>query len=94
MGGAPDQSRGFSFISAVGEKTDEAIFDQAMSFACLKKYAEKCDEWFGLGWHKESNRIVDIAVVVKGTWIKDEVMDGLAAQFLKPGIRIDARNET
>jgi hypothetical protein len=94
MGGAPGQSRGFSFVSAVGERTDEAIFDQAMSFACLKKYAEKYDEWFGLGWHKDSNRVVDIAVVVKGPWIKDEEMDGLAAQFLKPGIRIDPRNET
>jgi hypothetical protein len=94
MGGAPGQSRGFSFVSAVGERTDEAIFDQAMSFACLKKYAEKYDEWFGLGWHKDSDRVVDIAVVLKGPWVKDEEMEGLVARFLKPGIRIDLRNET
>jgi hypothetical protein len=94
MGGAPGQSRGFSFISAIGKKSDEAIFDQAMGFACLKKYAEKCNEWFGLGWHRDSNRIIDIAVVVKGPWTKDEEMDTLAAQFLKPGTRIDFGNQT
>jgi len=93
MGGARGRSWGFSFISAVGEKSDEAVFDQAMSFACLKNYAERCDEWFGLGWHKDSNRLIDIAVVVKGQWVKDEEMDRLAAQFLKPGTRIDPRNE-
>jgi hypothetical protein len=91
MAGAPGQSRGFSFISAVGERTDGAIFDQAMSFACLKKYSEKCDEWFGLGWHRESDRIIDIAVVIRSPWVKDDEMDGLTARFLKPGTRIDVR---
>lgn len=93
MAGAPGQSRGFSFISAVGQRTDEAIFEQAMKFACLKKYAEKCDEWFGLGWHRDSERIIDIAVAVKFPWVKDEEMDDLSARFLKPGTRIDVRSE-
>ena len=94
MGGAPGQSRGFSFITAVRERSDEAIFDQTMGFACLKKYAEKYDEWFGLGWHKDSDRVVDIAVAVRSPWAKNKEMEGLATQFLKPGIRIDLRNET
>jgi len=93
MGLTAGQTRGFSFVSAVGEKTDEAIFDQAMGFAHLKKYAEKCEEWFGLGWHKDSDRVADIAVVLKGPWVKDEEMEGLAARLLKPGLRIDFRNE-
>jgi hypothetical protein len=94
MGITTGQSRGFSFISAVGDRTDEAILDQAMGFAHLKKYAEKCEEWFGLGWHKDSDRVVDIAVTLKGPWVKDEEMEGLAARFLKPGIRVDLRKET
>src|ERR1019366_4011791 len=36
--GSSEQSRGFSFITAIGEETDEAVFDQAMTFALLKKY--------------------------------------------------------
>jgi hypothetical protein len=94
MGASAGQSRGFSFISAVGEKADEAILDQALGFAHLKKYSEKCDEWFGLGWHKDSDRVVDIAVVVKSPWVKDEEMERLATQLLKPGIRISLRDES
>jgi len=64
-----------------------------MGFAHLKKYAEKCEEWFGLGWHKDSDRVADIAGVLKGPWVKDEEMEGLAARLLKPGLLIDFRNE-
>jgi hypothetical protein len=35
--GSQEHSRGFSFITAVGEKRDEAVSEQAMSFALLKK---------------------------------------------------------
>jgi hypothetical protein len=63
--GSSEQSRGFSFITAIGEETDEAVFDQAMTFALLKKYAERCNEWFGFGWHKNSNRLVDVAISLK-----------------------------
>lgn len=93
MGGSPERSRGFSFITAVGEKTDSAIFQQAMSFALLKKYAEKSDEWFGFGWHKDSNRIIDVAISLKFPWEEDEQMKDLAKRFLKPGKRIDFRND-
>ncbi|MGA9671144.1 MAG: hypothetical protein WBQ94_18180 [Terracidiphilus sp.] len=89
MGLTAGQSRGFSFVSAVGERTDEAIFEQTMGFAHLKKYAEKCEEWLGLGWHEDSDRVADIAVVLKDPWVQDNEMEGFAARFLKPGTRID-----
>ena len=92
--GSPEHSRGFSFITAVGEKTDEAVFEQTMPFALLKKYTEKCNEWFGFGWHKDSNRIIDVAVSLKFPWEEDEQMKDFANRFLKPGKRIDLRNET
>jgi len=92
--GSSEHSRGFSFITAVGEKTDEAVFEQAMPFALLKKYSEKCNEWFGFGWHKDSNRIIDVAVSLKFLWEEDEQMKDFANRFLKPGKRIDLRNES
>jgi hypothetical protein len=91
--GSPEHSRGFSFITAVGENRKEAIFDQAMAFATLKKYVEKCDEWLGFGWHKDSSRPIDIAISLKFPWEENEEMKGLAARFLKPGKRINLRNE-
>jgi hypothetical protein len=91
--GSPEHSRGFSFITAVGENRKEAIFDQAMAFATLKKYVEKCDEWLGFGWHKDSSRPIDIAISLKFPWEENEEMKGFAARFLKPGKRINLRNE-
>ena len=91
--GSPEHSRGFSFITAVGEKTDEAVFEQAISFAMLKKYSEKCNEWFGFGWHKDSDRIIDAAVSLKFPWEEDEQMNDFTNRFLKPGKRYDLRNE-
>jgi hypothetical protein len=92
--GSPEHSRGFSFITAVGEKTDDAVFEQVMPFALLKKYSEKCNEWFGFGWHKDSNRVVDVVVSLKFPWEEDGQMKDFANRFLKSGKRIDLRNET
>jgi hypothetical protein len=91
--GSQEHSRGFSFITVVGEKRDEAVFEQAMSFALLKKYSEKYNEWFGFGWRKDSSRIIDAAVSLKFVWEEDEQMKDFASRFLKPGKRIDLRNE-
>jgi hypothetical protein len=92
--GSPEHSRGFSFITAVDTNTDEAVFEQAMPFALLKKYVEKCNEWFGFGWHKDSNRLIDVAISLKFPWKEDEQMGEFARRFLKPGKRIDVRSET
>ena len=42
--GAPEHSRGFSFVSLPDADSIEAIFQAAFSFAALKKYAEKFNE--------------------------------------------------
>ncbi len=89
--GSPELSAGFSFIVAVGEQTDEAIFEQAMAFAMLKKYAEKCDRWFALGWHRDSKRLIDIAIGINFPWERDDMMERATAEYLQPGTRIDLR---
>jgi hypothetical protein len=92
--GSPEHSRGFSFITAVGENSVEAIYEQAASFAMLKKYAEKCTQWFGLGWHRDSAKAIDVAMAFQFPWQKDEVMDDLANRLLKPGIRIELKESS
>jgi hypothetical protein len=87
--GSPEASTGVSFITAVGENTDKAIYEQAFTFAILKKYAEKCEEWVGLGWHKDSRKSVDVAFSLKFPWEEDEQMNHFVREFLKPGKRIE-----
>ena len=89
--GAPALSRGLSFMVATGERTTEAIYEQAYGFAMLKKYSEKCDEWFGLGWHIDSDTLVDVALVLKFPWEFDPTMERLVAEGLKVGKRIEIR---
>ncbi|WP_130420212.1 hypothetical protein [Edaphobacter modestus] len=90
--GSPEQSRGFSFITAIGENAVEAIYEQAASFAMLKKYSERYDEWFGLGWHRDSAKAIDVAIGLRFPWQQDLVMEELAQRFLKSGTRIELKN--
>ena len=69
----------------------EKLFQGAFSFAALKKYAEKFDEWFGLGWGLGSPKLVDVAVTLKFAWQKDEEMEAATKEFLKRGKRINLR---
>jgi len=90
--GAPEHSRGFSFVSLPDADSMEAIFQAAFSFAALKKYAEKFNEWFGLGWQIASAKSVDIAITLKFEWHQDAVMEAAIRNYLRPGRRIDLRN--
>jgi hypothetical protein len=90
--GAPEHSRGFSFVSLSEANSVEATFQAAFGFAALKKYAEKFNEWFGLGWQVGSAKSVDIAITLKFAWYKDEVMESAVQEFLRPGRRIDLRS--
>jgi hypothetical protein len=92
--GSPEHSRGFSFMTAVGENSVEAIYEQAASFAMLKKYTERCTQWFGLGWHRDSAKAIDVAMAFHFPWQKDEVMDDLTNRFLKPGTRIELKESS
>jgi hypothetical protein len=89
--GAPEHSRGFSFVSVAVDDSVETLFQAAFSFAVLKKYAEKFDEWFGLGWRLGSPATVDVALTLKFAWQKDEVMEAAVKEFIRPGRRIDLR---
>lgn len=90
--GAPEHSRGFSFVSVSSANSAEAIFQAAFGFAALKKYAEKFDEWFGLGWQVSSTKSVDVAITLKFDWYRDEVMESAVQDYLRPGRRIDLRS--
>lgn len=92
--GSTEHSRGFSFITAVGDDSVEAIFEQAASFAMLKKYTERCTQWFGLGWHRDSAKTIDVAMTFQFPWQQDSVMEDLAKRFLKPGTRIDLKEDS
>jgi hypothetical protein len=88
MGGS-EESRGWSFRSVVGREPKETAYKAAFSFATLKKYSEKADEWFGFGWHVGSQEPVDAAVMLKFPWEKDDLMEEAIKKYLKPGRRID-----
>jgi hypothetical protein len=82
-------SRGLSFVSFGHDNSPDAPFKAAFSFAALKKYAEKTDEWFGFSWRLGSPRYVDAAVMLRAGWQYDNVMDAAVKQFLKPGQRTE-----
>jgi hypothetical protein len=90
--GSPKQSRGLSFIITIGENTVEAIYEQAVNFATLKKYSERYDEWFGLGWHRDSVKGTDVAIALRFPWQQDAVMEELSKRFPISGTRIDLNN--
>lgn len=91
--GSPEHSRGFSFIT-VANKAKENLHERIMSFSMLKKYSEKSNEWFGLGWSESSTRIVDAAVSLKFEWQQDDRVQELANQFLRPGKRVNLRDDS
>jgi hypothetical protein len=79
-------------ISMSEANSVEATFQAAFGFAALKKYAEKFNEWFGLGWQVGSAKSIDVAVTLKFAWYRDEGMESAVQEFLRPGRRIDLRN--
>lgn len=79
-----DQSIGFSFTTMVAPNLEE-LYRQVFSFSIMKKYVTKSKEWVGLGWDKNSSKLVDIAVFLSFDWQEDYVIAKLAAEKLKPG---------
>jgi hypothetical protein len=63
----------------------ETLFPATFRFAALKKYAEKFDEWFGLGWRLASPAVVDVALTLKFAWQKDEVMEAAVKRLPTTG---------
>jgi hypothetical protein len=83
-------SLGFSFISMNANSDLEELFRQVFTFAQLKKYVTKCKEWVGLGWDRNSKKIVDIAVFSSYDWQEDPVIAKLAKDNLKQGEMLSA----
>ncbi|MGH9689777.1 MAG: hypothetical protein ACRD4C_01500, partial [Candidatus Acidiferrales bacterium] len=65
------------------------VYRQAASFAMMKKYEAKCDEWTGFGWDIGSARAVDAAFVISQAWAFDAEMERLVKDNLRPGRRIE-----
>lgn len=82
--GKEDQSVGFSFTTMIVDNLEE-LYRQVFTFSVMKKYVTKCKEWVGLGWNKNSDKTVDVAVFLSFDWQEDSVIAKLAADNLKPG---------
>ena len=78
-------SLGFSFVTMNANGDLEELFRQVFNFAVFKKYVTKCKEWVGLGWNKNSKKIVDVAVFLSYEWQEDPVIAKLANDNLKQG---------
>lgn len=83
---------GFSFVSMDTNGNLEELFRQAFSFSVTKKYVTKSKEWVGLGWDKNSEKIVDVAVFLSYEWQEDPIIAQIAKDNLKPGEIIDIGN--
>lgn len=82
-------SRGLSFVSfdARGDRLE--IYRQVVSFALLKKYQSKLEEWVGFGWDVSSNRSVDVTFFVSQPWEYDAEVERLVSDKLNPGNRAE-----
>jgi len=76
---------GFCFIGMDTGGDYEKLYKQLYSFAVMKKYSTKCKEWVALGWEKNSHNMVDLALFFSFDWVKDDVVEKISKQFLKPG---------
>ncbi len=79
---------GYCFIGMDTRDDPEKLYKQLYSFAVMKKYSTKCKEWVGFGWDKNSSKLVDLATFLSFDWVKDEVVEKISKQFLKPGKQI------
>jgi hypothetical protein len=84
-----DGKRGLSFVSFDAHLEKNRLFEQAASFAMMKKYESRCDDWIGFGWDIASNKSVDVAFFVSQKWSYDEEVEQLVKEKLRPGHRIE-----
>lgn len=80
---------GYCFIGMDANGDLDILYKQLYSFAVMKKYTTKCKEWVAFGWDKSSNQIVDLAIFLSFDWVKDDALEQISNQFLKPGKRVE-----
>lgn len=83
---------GFSFISMDSNNDLDDLFKEVYSFAVMKKYTTKCREWVGLGWDKNSNNVLDVAVFLSFDWQEDTELAKIAKDNLKRGEIVSFEN--
>jgi len=74
---------GFSFLSMNAKNDVEKLFQNVFSFAVMKKYATKCNEWVGFGWDKNSKNLLDVAIFLSFDWQEDQEI----ARVVKKNLR-------
>jgi hypothetical protein len=80
-----ERSLGFSFMALDTGGDLASLFEQAATFAALKKYATRCTEWVGFGWDSKSNKPVDVAIYLSFGWYEDPVMGKMSKEMLHRG---------
>jgi hypothetical protein len=80
-----EKSLGYCFIGMDTNNDREKLYKQLYSFAVMKKYSSKSRVWVAFGWSKGSNQLVDLALFFNFEWVKDDVVERISKQFLKPG---------
>lgn len=74
---------GFSFISMDANNDLEKLFRQVFCYVEIKKYTTKCKEWVGLGWDKNSKKVLDVAVFFSFDWQEDHELAKIAKKNMK-----------
>ncbi len=76
---------GFSFIGMNTDENADKLYQQVYSFAVMKKYSTESKEWVAFGWDQNSVKLVDLALFLSFDWARDEVVEKISKQLLKPG---------
>ncbi len=85
---------GISFVSMNSQKDIRLLYQQVFSFASIKKYEEKCKEWVGFGWEKNSNELLDVAIFLFGEESYDPTMEQILKENKKEGYFLElSRNK-
>lgn len=84
-----EKSIGYCFIGMDASNDKEKLYKQLFSFAVMKKYSTKCKEWVGFGWDKNSKKLVDLAIFLSFEWVKDDIVEKISKQSLRPGKRVE-----
>ncbi len=88
-----NHSLGFSFVSMDSRGDLEKLFNQAGSYAMMKKHTTKSKEWVGFGWDLNSKKKIDVAIFISYDWFDDPILDKLSKQYLKEGKIVELKKE-
>lgn len=76
---------GISFVALNSKGDFRELFRQAFSFASIKKYKDRCTEWVGFGWEKNSKNVLDVAFYLFGKEDYDPEMEKIVKTNIKKG---------